>query len=149
MNTAINSAITSWLGLKVAREKLIAKGYGAPGKAPPAAQKTAAQIRVIHRGHTGTKAEVKTCALCAEDADVSLAGAESDKLSAMDVVDCGRLDAAKNKRDVLLCADRGLTHKNMGTTAYLQGITDQFSSAVSCMQTVTQPITHCFPGARR
>ena len=74
MNTAINSAITSWLGLKVARENLIEKGYGPPGKALPAAQKTAAQIRSVHKGHTGKKAEVKTCALCAADAEVSLAG---------------------------------------------------------------------------
>ena len=38
---------------------------------------------------------------------------------------------------------------NVGTSAYLHGILQPYSAAVKTMDTVTQPITHCFPGILR
>ena len=61
---------------------------------------------------------------------------------ALDAHDRGRDPAPKNKQDVLLCPLYGVSHLNLGRSAYLSGILDIYKTTVTRLQVTSQPISH-------
>ena len=148
---SIKSIIDAISTLKLLKNALTAAPnyYGPPVMAAPNPPKSAQELEVAHHEHTGTKAQVNKCELCVAIAEVPLVGAEGAKLRALDSFDCGNIHAAQKKRDVICCPVYGPTDMNVGTSAYWHGILQPYSAAVKTMETVTQPITHCFAGILR
>jgi hypothetical protein len=58
----------------------------------------------------------------------------------------GNVDAPKDKRDVLLCPQKGLTDLNLGTTFIVDGIVTVWSFPQVQMQVTQQPVAHRFAG---